>query len=82
MQTMSIKDTRNNLATIVETVAITKEKYLITKFGKPKAIIVPIEDIDNSTKNRVKALDETFGMWKDRKNDLQRKNTRYEKIFN
>lgn len=81
MQTISIKETRNSLATIIETVALTKEEYVITKFGKPKAVIVPIEDVNNSSESRIKALDETFGMWKDRKDDFQRKNTRYEKIF-
>ncbi len=69
MQAVSIKDLRNNLAQIIEEVAIAKKHIEITKFGKSKAVIVPLEEA-NQTKTRKKivwAKLPAFGMWKDRK---------------
>ena len=65
LKTISIKDTRNQISQIVEQVAIAKKRYLITKFGKPKAMIIPIEKIGkNIAKSGILA---TAGAWKDRK---------------
>ena len=41
---ISVKDTRNNLAELLEQVAISKRQFVITKFGKPKARLVPMVD--------------------------------------
>lgn len=62
-QALSIKDTRNKLADIVNQVAIAGDMFVITKFGKPKAMIVPITKI----KAQESVLEETFGAWKGRK---------------
>lgn len=62
-QLISIKDTRNNLADIVSRVEMTGQEVIITKFGKPRAMLVPVSDV----KSGVGAFDEVFGLWKDRK---------------
>jgi len=62
-QTLSIKDTRNRLAEIINQVAISGDEFVITKFGQPKAMIVPV----SSTKLGSGSFDEAFGIWKDRK---------------
>ena len=64
MQTISIKDTRNNLAELIEKVAIGKKTFIITKFGKPKAQIVPLKKTMRKNKNIIKLPG--FGMWADR----------------
>lgn len=44
IKTVSIKELRDNLAQLIEEVAIAKIHIVITKFGKRKAKIIPIED--------------------------------------
>lgn len=91
-QTISVKDTRDQISRLIEEVAIAKKTYIITKFGKPKAKIVPVQESDYLNKlGRKKTLEETFGIWKDRKDlkdsakwvfDLRHKtSSRYGKIF-
>ena len=60
-QLVSIKDTRNKLAEIVDKVAIGQETFIITKFGKPKARIVPISD--STTKTYTSGIEKSFGAW-------------------
>lgn len=62
-QTLSIKDTRAKLADVVNQVAIAGDSFIITKFGKPKAIIVPFTEEKSVRGN----FDEVFGAWKTRK---------------
>lgn len=62
-QQISIKDTRDKLADIINQVAFGNDVFIITKFGKPKAMIVPVD----TTEQRKNTLDEVFGLWKDRK---------------
>lgn len=62
-QLISIKDARNNLADIVSRVEIAGDEIIITKFGKPRAMLVPVSNV----KSGVGAFDEVFGLWKDRK---------------
>src|SRR3989338_7790204 len=63
-QTLSIKDTRNRLAEIINQVAISGDEFVITKFGQPKAMIVPIST--SKAKSQKSVLEETFGAWKHR----------------
>lgn len=87
---ISIKDTRDNLADIIDRVAIAGESFLVTKFGKVKAMITTAKTINNEDE-KDKVLKTTFGMWKDRKDmpnstkwvrDLRNKEiNRYGKIF-
>jgi len=53
-KSLSIQETRNNLAEVIERVAIAGDKFIVTKFGKAKAIIVPLK------------ADKTFLMLKDK----------------
>ena len=65
-QTISIRDVRNNLAEIINRVAIAGDSFIITKFGKPQAMITSTPA--KASKDELKAaLDATFGIWKDRK---------------
>ena len=70
MDTVSIKDFRDKLAQLVEEVAIAGKQIEITKFGKPKAMLIPINSFKNKIKKKkpidVKKLP-GFGMWKNRK---------------
>lgn len=87
---VSIKDTRDNLADIIDRVAIAGESFLVTKFGKVKAMITTATMVKTGD-NKEKILKTTFGMWKNRKDmsnsvkwvrDLRKKETnRYGKIF-
>ena len=63
-QTMSIKDTRNKLADVVNQVAVAGDVFIITKFGHPKAMIVPI--LKNKLTN-ASGIEESFGAWNKRK---------------
>lgn len=63
-QKLSIKDTRNNLAEIIDQVSVGGQVFVITKFGKPKAMITPLSDKTISTKPD---LEDSFGIWKNRK---------------
>lgn len=90
--TVSIKDARNNLSELIDRAAIAQESFLITKFGKAKAIIIPAK-INKTTKNkRLEAIKQTAGIWKNRKDITDSAkwvaekrrvwSTRYGKIFN
>jgi len=61
-QTLSIKDARNSLADIVSRVEMTGDEIIITKFGKPRVMVVPFKEKESLSD----ILDESFGMWKDR----------------
>ena len=62
---VSVKDTRDNLAELLEQVAISGQQFVITKFGKPKAKLSPVEE-KIRTKKTMGNLP-GFGMWADRK---------------
>jgi prevent-host-death family protein len=62
-QTLSIKDTRNNLADIISRVEMTGDEIVITKFGRPRAMLVPITKVKPASGS----FDEVFGAWKGRK---------------
>lgn len=90
MQTVSIKDLRNNLAQYIDEVAIANKQFEVTKFGKARARIIPI--LEKKTKPAEnKGIVSSFGAWKGRKdiknpsrwaNQLRKRmSTRYENIF-
>lgn len=64
MQTMSIKDTRDNLAEIIDRVAVSGEQFVVTKFGKPRAMLVPVMAVGDT--QSINGYDEVFGAWKGR----------------
>lgn len=68
LQTVSIREAREQFSELVNQAAIANKRFVITKFGKPKAVIFPFSKQENLIlqKARLKALEETFGMWADR----------------
>lgn len=88
LQTISIKDAREQFSDLVNQVAIAKKQFVITKFGKPRAKVVPIDE--KKTKKRFSGLEASFGAWKDRTDikdsakwvaKQRKKWNRYDKIF-
>ncbi|OGG03629.1 hypothetical protein A2W14_03855 [Candidatus Gottesmanbacteria bacterium RBG_16_37_8] len=70
-QTVTIKELRDNLAQLIEEVAIAGKQIEITKFGKKKAVLVPVAKGKRANKKYVDFSKlPAFGMWKDRK-DIQ-----------
>ena len=69
MRTISVQHTRDNLAMIMERTALTGERFVVTKFGKPKAVIVPLEYVygKNNTRKREKLFASLGELWEDRK---------------
>lgn len=92
-QVISAKELRNNIAEILEKVAIGRQRFIVAKFGKVKAMISPVTPSLVTNKRKIKEviLKKTFGIWKNRKDmkdsakwvsDLRkRESTRYAKIF-
>ena len=66
---ISVKDTRENLADIIDRAFIGGERFLVTKFNKPKVIISSFKDSQpiNNKKDINKVLSEYEGIWKDRR---------------
>lgn len=92
-QVISAKELRDNIAEILEKVAIGQQSFIVAKFGKVKAMIspaVPSLVAENRKKKEV-VLKKTFGIWKKRKDikdsakwvsDLRtRESSRYAKVF-
>jgi len=88
---ITIKETRNNLSELIERAALAKETFLVTKFGKPKALIVSAQDFVNDKRKKIDILKETTGLWAGRKDiktgdswvaKIRKKgSSRYEKIL-
>lgn len=67
LQRISIKDTRDNLSHFIDQVAIANKHFLITKFNKPKAMLIPVRRKHADTKKKVSLRNHPArGMWKDR----------------
>lgn len=89
--TISIKDARDNFSEIIEKAALTGQSFLVTKFGKPKALLTSANIINQKKKAKLKVLKETAGLWTNRKDikdsaswiaqKRKRQSTRYGKIF-
>lgn len=77
----SVKYVRDNFAEVLDRVAIGKEVFLVTKFGKKRVYILPADEVeyapkssellknDNEklTKNKDNNLSKFYGIWKDHK---------------
>jgi prevent-host-death family protein len=66
MKSISVQQTRENFAEVIEKVAVAGEKFVVTKFGKPRAMIVPIQESDFQTEERSKILTTLRELWSDR----------------
>ena len=64
---ISTKKLRDNLAEILEKVAIGKQTFIISKFGKQKALITPVVEAKKKQPQKNLRSLPAFGMWKDRK---------------
>lgn len=90
---ISAKELRDNIAEILEKVAIGKQSFIVAKFGKVKAMISPVVSsiVEENRKEKEIILKETFGIWKKRKDikntakwvsDKRKKeSSRYAKVF-
>lgn len=65
-QSFSIKETRIKLSQLVDEVAIANRQFIITKFGKPRAMLIPIRADGKDVRSKTKKLP-GFGAWADRK---------------
>ena len=65
LQLISTKELRDNLSEVLERVAIGRQNFLVSKFGKKKALIVPVVADLSSKKIDFKQLS-AFGVWKKR----------------
>ena len=66
IQTVPIKDARNNLANLINMAAIAGHSYIITKFGKPQAMITPVFPTESTLESRRLAIASTASAWKHR----------------
>lgn len=84
MQQISIKELRESLADIIDQVAIGGKRFEITKFGKRRAVLVPIDQTPKKSQKKYVDFSKlpACGMWKDREdmkdpvkwvNDLRRR---------
>ncbi len=81
MKSYTVKEARANISSIVDTVTTTGKTVLVIKNGKVLACIAPFYDKEILLlQQRKKVLEEVAGMWKGR-NDLNRKQVRYDRIF-
>lgn len=47
MQTMSVSEAKDKLSTLVESVESTHDAVVITRHGKPAAVLISLEDLDS-----------------------------------
>ncbi len=64
IQQITIKDTRTNLAHLVNQVSLVGTQFVITKFGKPTAMLTPIKE---NAINPKTSLSTSFAAWNKRK---------------
>lgn len=70
LQLISTKELRDNLAEVLEKVAIGQQSFLVSKFGRKKAMMIPIAEMAEADKKKQKRNLSSLsacGMWKDRK---------------
>ncbi|MDP4011680.1 MAG: hypothetical protein Q8P72_05660 [Candidatus Roizmanbacteria bacterium] len=87
IQSISTKELRDNLAEILERVAIGQQSFEVYKFGTIKAVINPPQIKTKEKKKKINFRElPAFGIWKDRKdmkdpvewvNKIREKNSRH-----
>jgi len=64
---ITTKDLRNQLASVVDRVALRGESFVVTKFGKPKAVIQPVSKTEElSDEQATLIFRESYGSWQNR----------------
>lgn len=69
LQNISTKELRDNLAEVLEKVAIGGQSFVVSKFGRKKAMLVPVDkadEVERKGKRDLRLLT-AFGVWKNRK---------------
>jgi prevent-host-death family protein len=69
MKSGPIAQTRKRLSSLVDETAATGEAVVITKFGTPKAMLVPVSErvqLQHDDAARAAKIESLAGMWKDR----------------
>ena len=69
--TVTVQQARDNFAQLIERAALANDSFLVTKFGKPKAVIIAADQVKRRGEKllvaRKKALAGVLGMWANRK---------------
>lgn len=69
--TVTVQQARDNFSELIERAALARESFLVTKFGKPKAVIVAVERVDKlgqvQARRKKRAIGAIAGMWVNRK---------------
>jgi len=64
---ITTKDLRNQLASVVDRVALRGESFVVTKFGVPRAVIQPISKTEEfSDEQAALIFRESYGSWQNR----------------
>lgn len=64
---VSLKDARDRFSELIERAALVRETFMVTKFDRPKAMIVPVEEKFSPEKQSGReALKNFIGIWKNR----------------
>lgn len=64
---VSLKDARQQFSELIDRAALVRESFVVTKFDKPKAMIVPVPAQFMVKKGRRKlGVTALVGLWKDR----------------
>lgn len=66
LQTFSIRETRAQLSDIINQVSVANRSFVITKFGKPKAMVTPLVPAFKKNTKALKGIAMTAGAWKHR----------------
>lgn len=62
MQTIPIKQTRAQLADLINQVVVTGQSFVITRFGKPSAMLVPVDNQQLAVRQDKRVIP-GFGIW-------------------
>jgi len=89
--TVTIREARDNFSELVERAALADEAFLVTKFGKPKALIISSAMVTQKKDEKKEILEKTAGLWVKRKDIKdsarwvkklrEKESSRYEKVF-
>ncbi|OGG18480.1 hypothetical protein A2721_01685 [Candidatus Gottesmanbacteria bacterium RIFCSPHIGHO2_01_FULL_47_48] len=69
VQSVPVRETRERLAELIAQVQVDGAQFVITRFGKPAAKLVPVDTsiVQRKRARKKSAIDSAFGIWKDRK---------------
>ena len=65
---VSLKEARDRFSELIERAALVRETFMVTKFDRPKAMIVPVEEeLSEKKQSGRDALNNFIGIWKNRR---------------